>query len=124
MDWIWYDSPAFNKYRGDGWMNDLCKTCDEKENDLGGCRCQAYMLTGDATNADPVCSKSPHHHKLAEAVAESLKPQAQVKPVVFRTDKDSRELMKQRDGDGLSEEHRRLFECGSTPSADNSRIGQ
>ncbi|NBS94510.1 MAG: pyrroloquinoline quinone biosynthesis protein PqqE, partial [Betaproteobacteria bacterium] len=75
MDWIWYDSPAFNKYRGDAWMKDLCKTCPEKENDLGGCRCQAYMLTGDATNADPVCSKSPHHHKLAEAVAESQQPE-------------------------------------------------
>lgn len=124
MDWIWYDSPGFNVYRGDGWMKDLCKTCPEKENDLGGCRCQAYMLTGDATNADPVCSKSPHHHKLAEAVADSLKPQAQVKPIVFRTDKDSRELMKQRDGGDLTEEHRRLFEGGSVPSADNSRIGQ
>ena len=124
MDWIWYDSPGFNVYRGDGWMKDLCRTCPEKENDLGGCRCQAYMLTGDATNADPVCSKSPHHHKLAEAVADSLKPQAQVKPIVFRTDKDSRELMKQRDGGDLTEEHRRLFECGSVPSADNSRIGQ
>lgn len=124
MDWIWYDSPAFNTYRGDGWMNDLCKTCDEKENDLGGCRCQAYMLTGDATNADPVCSKSPHHHKLAEAVADSLKATAQAKPIVFRTDKDSRELMKQREGGALTEEHRRLFECGSVPSADNSRIGQ
>ena len=122
MDWIWYDSPGFNKYRGDGWMKDLCKTCPEKENDLGGCRCQAYMLTGDATNADPVCSKSPYHYKLAEAVADSLKPQAQVKPIVFRTDKDSRELMKQRDA--LTEEHRRLFESGSLPSADNSRIGQ
>ena len=122
MDWIWYDSPAFNKYRGDAWMKDLCKTCPEKENDLGGCRCQAYMLTGDATNADPVCSKSPHHHKLAEAVAESQQPEQ--KPIVFRTDKDSRELMKQRDTDGLSEEHRRLFECGSVPSADNTRVGQ
>jgi len=124
MDWIWYDSPGFNAYRGDGWMKDLCKTCPEKENDLGGCRCQAYMLTGDPTNADPVCSKSPHHHKLAEAVAASQTPQAQVKPIVFRTDKDSRELMKRRDGGDLTEEHRRLFESASVPSADNSRIGQ
>jgi pyrroloquinoline quinone biosynthesis protein E len=124
MDWIWYDSPGFNTYRGDGWMKDLCKTCPEKENDLGGCRCQAYMLTGDATNADPVCSKSPHHHKLAEAVADSLTATAQAKPIVFRTDKDSRELMKQRDAARLTEEHRRLLECGSVPSADNSRIGQ
>jgi len=82
------------------------------------------MLTGDATNADPVCSKSPHHHKLAEAVADSLKVTAQVKPIVFRTDKDSRELMKQRDGGALTEEHRRLFECGSVPTPDNQRIGQ
>jgi len=54
-------------------------------------------------------------------VAESQQPEQ--KPIVFRTDKDSRELMKQRDTDGLSEEHRRLFEAGSVPSADNSRIG-
>jgi pyrroloquinoline quinone biosynthesis protein E len=60
---IWYDSDAFNKYRGDGWMKELCRTCPEKEKDLGGCRCQAFMLSGDATNADPVCDKSPHQRR-------------------------------------------------------------
>ena len=56
---IWFDSDGFNRFRGDGWMKEPCRTCPEKEKDLGGCRCQAYMLTGDAANADPVCDKSP-----------------------------------------------------------------
>ena len=59
---IWYESESFNHYRGDAWMKDPCRTCEDKEKDLGGCRCQALMLTGDAANADPVCDKSQHHH--------------------------------------------------------------
>ncbi len=58
---IWYGSSGFNHFRGYGWMKEPCLSCDEKEKDFGGCRCQAFMLTGDAANADPVCSKSPHH---------------------------------------------------------------
>ncbi len=45
-------------------MKEPCRSCPEKEKDFGGCRCQAYLLTGDAANADPVCGKSPHHYKL------------------------------------------------------------
>ena len=66
LRWIWYDSPGFNAYRGDDWMKEPCRTCPEKVKDFGGCRCQAYMLTGDATNADPVCeplTASPHRHR-------------------------------------------------------------
>ncbi|WP_075183104.1 pyrroloquinoline quinone biosynthesis protein PqqE [Pantoea sp. 1.19] len=58
---IWYESFGFNRYRGDAWMPEPCRSCPEKAQDFGGCRCQAWMLTGDAANADPVCSKSPHH---------------------------------------------------------------
>lgn len=65
---IWQNSSAFTKYRGDGWMKDPCKTCPDKEKDFGGCRCQAYLITGDATNADPVCHKSPHHEQVVEFV--------------------------------------------------------
>ncbi|GAA1674056.1 pyrroloquinoline quinone biosynthesis protein PqqE [Kribbella yunnanensis] len=56
---IWYDSSAFNAYRGDDWMSDTCRTCDRRELDFGGCRCQAFLLTGDAAATDPVCHKSP-----------------------------------------------------------------
>jgi len=64
---IWDDSPGFNYFRGKGWMKEPCRSCDEQDDDLGGCHCQAYMLTGDMHNADPVCSKSPDHHKILEA---------------------------------------------------------
>ena len=66
---IWYDSEAFNHFRGDAWMKEPCRSCPESEKDFGGCRCQAYLLTGDAANADPVCDMSPHHHLVTEAVA-------------------------------------------------------
>ena len=68
IEWIWNDSPDFNKFRGYDWMKEPCRTCPEREKDFGGCRCQAYLLTGDATNADPVCSKSPHHADLQQQV--------------------------------------------------------
>lgn len=92
---IWNSSPGFNLFRGFEWMKDPCRSCPEKEKDLGGCRCQALMLTGDAANADPVCAKSPLHHKVEEAVAYAQVPDAQrvnVKPLVFRDPKNSREL--------------------------------
>ncbi len=66
---IWYDSQAFNRFRGQGWMKEPCVSCPEREKDFGGCRCQAYLLTGDVDNADPVCDLSPHHHLVTEAVA-------------------------------------------------------
>ena len=66
---IWYDSAGFNHFRGSEWMKEPCRSCPEKTRDFGGCRCQAYLLTGDAANADPVCDLSPHHHLVTEAVA-------------------------------------------------------
>jgi PqqA peptide cyclase len=66
---IWYDSPAFNRFRGEGWMKEPCRSCPERSRDFGGCRCQAYLLTGDADNADPVCDLSPHHGLITAAVA-------------------------------------------------------
>lgn len=91
---IWNRSPGFNLFRGFEWMKDPCRTCPEKEKDLGGCRCQALMLTGDAANADPVCDKSPSHHLIEQAAAHAQVPDAQrveVKPLVFRDPKTSRE---------------------------------
>ncbi|MFJ5266310.1 pyrroloquinoline quinone biosynthesis protein PqqE [Streptomyces sp. NPDC088387] len=61
LEWAWYHSPAFNRYRGTGWMPDPCRSCDLRDTDLGGCRCQAYALTGDAARTDPVCSLAPDH---------------------------------------------------------------
>jgi len=92
--WIWHESPGFNAYRGDSWMKEPCRTCPEKTKDFGGCRCQAFMLTGDATNADPVCDLSPNHHLIAEQVAKAQQPiePANVHPIVFRDDKNSRRL--------------------------------
>ncbi|MCJ0879079.1 pyrroloquinoline quinone biosynthesis protein PqqE [Pseudomonas sp. JI-2] len=67
IEYIWRDSFGFNRFRGYDWMLEPCRSCDEKERDFGGCRCQAFMLTGDAANADPVCSKSAHHGKILAA---------------------------------------------------------
>ena len=72
--WIWQNSEAFNRYRGTGWMPEPCKSCEFREVDFGGCRCQAFALTGDAGNTDPACSFSPLHEKIfhqAEADAAS-----------------------------------------------------
>jgi PqqA peptide cyclase len=90
---IWYDSESFNHFRGDAWMKEPCRSCPEKTKDFGGCRCQAYLLTGDAANADPVCDKSPHHHLVTEAVARANDPaskmQANEKPLRFRDRRNS-----------------------------------
>ncbi len=96
LGWIWYDSPAFNAYRGDSWMKEPCRSCPEKVKDFGGCRCQAYMLTGDATNTDPVCGLSPLHHLVTDVVdkAQTPAPKVEVKPILFRDDKNSRALSK------------------------------
>lgn len=90
---IWYDSDAFNLYRGDAWMKEPCRSCPEKGKDFGGCRCQALALTGDATNADPVCDKSPYHQDVQQIVlhAQSKPGSDETKPtVLFRTDANSR----------------------------------
>ncbi len=62
--WIWDNSEAFNQYRGTGWMPEPCKSCEFKEVDFGGCRCQAFALTGSAGNTDPACAKSSLHAQL------------------------------------------------------------
>ncbi len=93
---IWNGSDDFNKFRGFDWMTEPCRSCDEKEKDFGGCRCQAFMLTGDASNTDPVCSKSPNHHLIEEAVEagrlESMKSAIEQKPLVFRNPKNSKQI--------------------------------
>jgi PqqA peptide cyclase len=61
LQWIWFESSAFNRFRGTEWMREPCRSCPRKEIDFGGCRCQAMLLTGDATVTDPTCVLSPHH---------------------------------------------------------------
>jgi len=82
---VWYRSEAFNAFRGDAWMREPCRSCDEREKDHGGCRCQAYLLAGDARAADPVCEKSPHHGEVLKAVAFArLGGRGEEQPLVFR----------------------------------------
>ncbi|MBW9265150.1 MAG: pyrroloquinoline quinone biosynthesis protein PqqE [Candidatus Thiodiazotropha sp. (ex. Lucinisca nassula)] len=93
IEWIWNDSSDFNRFRGYGWMKEPCRNCDEKEKDFGGCRCQAYLLTGDAANADPVCSKSPHHEQIVKMVNETNIPrEPDTAPLVFRNMRNSKKL--------------------------------
>jgi len=70
LDWIWEHSEAFQRFRGDAWMPEPCRSCPRKSQDFGGCRCQAFLVTGDAGLTDPVCSLSPHRHLIDAAVAE------------------------------------------------------
>ena len=90
---IWYDSEGFNRYRGDAWMQEPCRSCPEKVKDFGGCRCQAYLLTGDPASTDPVCDLSPQHHLVTDAVQRAREAGARVQPIVFRDDRNSRRLV-------------------------------
>ncbi|QAA92740.1 pyrroloquinoline quinone biosynthesis protein PqqE [Pollutimonas thiosulfatoxidans] len=92
---IWHHSDAFSRYRGDDWMAEPCRSCPEKHKDFGGCRCQAYALTGDATNADPVCGKSPHHDVVQKIVQQAQRPRVRAdikQELVYRSDANSRAL--------------------------------
>lgn len=91
---IWENSEAFNKYRGNSWMKEPCRSCPEKTRDFGGCRCQAYLLTGDPSIADPVCSLSPNHDKVLEAIrsATSAHNRPEEKSVIFRNPQNSKRL--------------------------------
>ena len=79
---IWLNGQAFQKYRGTEWMKEPCRSCSRREIDFGGCRCQAFAMTGDATNTDPACSLSPRHADFAAlAAAESKQPPP---PFIYR----------------------------------------
>ena len=66
---IWESSEAFQKFRGETWMQEPCKSCDRRAQDFGGCRCQAFLLTADATATDPVCSLAPQRAKVDAVLA-------------------------------------------------------
>jgi PqqA peptide cyclase len=67
LQWIWAESPAFRRFRGEDWMSEPCRSCDRRTQDFGGCRCQALLLAGDATATDPVCSLAPTHDLVTAA---------------------------------------------------------
>ncbi|WP_433268381.1 pyrroloquinoline quinone biosynthesis protein PqqE [Actinosynnema sp. CS-041913] len=71
---IWHESKAFNAFRGFDWMREPCRSCVRREVDFGGCRCQAFQLTGDAANTDPVCSLSPERGKVDLILAAETAP--------------------------------------------------
>jgi PqqA peptide cyclase len=70
LEWIWNESTAFQMFRGDSWMKEPCRSCSRKTVDFGGCRCQAFALTGDAANTDPVCTLTPLRRIVDEALLE------------------------------------------------------
>jgi PqqA peptide cyclase len=71
LESIWQRSPSFQHFRGEEWMPEPCRSCDQRTVDFGGCRCQALLLAGDATVTDPVCSLAPAHHIVEAALAEA-----------------------------------------------------
>jgi pyrroloquinoline quinone biosynthesis protein E len=80
LAWIWRSSPMFTAFRGTDWMPDPCASCERREVDLGGCRCQAFQLTGDMARTDPVCVLSPDRHLIDEAVAAANDPAGPAAP--------------------------------------------
>ena len=91
---IWKESKAFNFFRGFDWMKEPCSSCDEKTKDFGGCRCQAYLLTGDMYATDPVCSKSLDHPVIQVAIdsAKASTLSSNEKPLIFRNSNNSKKL--------------------------------
>jgi pyrroloquinoline quinone biosynthesis protein E len=79
---IWKNSEAFNRFRGTGWMPQPCASCERAEIDWGGCRCQAFAITGDAGRTDPACALSPDHdHLIAIATEDAL---VEERPYAYR----------------------------------------
>jgi len=87
---IWRKSAAFNLFRGEAWMPEPCRSCSERAKDLGGCRCQAFLLTGAASATDPACDKSPRHDLVTAATAAGRTPAE--RPLLFRSPDNSRVL--------------------------------
>jgi pyrroloquinoline quinone biosynthesis protein E len=71
LEWIWQESASFRRFRGEEWMPEPCRRCDRRSEDFGGCRCQAFLLAGDAALTDPVCSLAPTHSIVESALRET-----------------------------------------------------
>jgi pyrroloquinoline quinone biosynthesis protein E len=81
LESIWRESSSFQRFRGEEWMPEPCRSCDRRAEDFGGCRCQALLLTGDAAATDPVCSLVPAHHIVESVLAETNSSDAVSQPV-------------------------------------------
>jgi pyrroloquinoline quinone biosynthesis protein E len=81
LDFIWNESPSFQRFRGEEWMPEPCRSCDRRSEDFGGCRCQALLLTGNAAATDPACSLAPAHHIVGAALEEANSSTAVSQPV-------------------------------------------
>ena len=95
LRWIWSESPAFQRFRGESWMKEPCRSCPERALDFGGCRCQAFALTGDPENPDPVCALSPHRSVVDKAVAEAEAADLSDLVPLYRNARNSREKRSQ-----------------------------
>jgi PqqA peptide cyclase len=71
LEWIWQESSSFRRFRGEDWMPEPCRSCDRRGEDFGGCRCQAFLLAGDALVTDPACSLAPSHAIVESAVRDA-----------------------------------------------------
>ena len=69
LRWIWEESSSFQRFRGERWMPEPCRSCERRKSDFGGCRCQAMLLAGDPNATDPTCSKAPMHSVVTSIVA-------------------------------------------------------
>jgi pyrroloquinoline quinone biosynthesis protein E len=81
LESIWRESSSFQRFRGEEWMPEPCRSCDRRADDFGGCRCQALLLTGDAAATDPVCTLVPAHHIVESVLAETNSSDAVSQPV-------------------------------------------
>ena len=80
LEWIWRNSPSFQRFRGEEWMLEPCRSCERRAEDFGGCRCQAFLLVGDATVTDPACSLARAHSVVESAVLEANSGAAMAQP--------------------------------------------
>src|SRR5580692_6165519 len=81
LEFIWKESSSFQRFRGEEWMPEPCRSCDQRTEDFGGCRCQALLLTGNAAATDPACSLAPAHHIIEAAFREANSSAAVSVPV-------------------------------------------
>jgi len=82
LEWIWRESSSFQRFRGEDWMPEPCRSCDRRTEDFGGCRCQAFLLAGDSTVTDPACSLAPSHSIVESAVHDANAETEVVQPAV------------------------------------------
>ncbi len=82
----WAEAPGMNAFRGQEWLPEPCRRCPDRERDFGGCRCQAFALTGDAEATDPACRHAPRHDIVQAARSAAASPRGDV-PLVHRGDR-------------------------------------